>query len=339
MSARAASSPAITKDDPKERLLMDLPDSIVITEEGPREGFQIEPGPIATADKIALIDALSACGLRRIQVGSFVNPEHVPGWADAEAVIEGFTPRKGVEYTALWFNEGGLNRALAFEGKLTLGGFISLSASEPFAIRNLNRDRAGQIEAMRQYVHVHRVAGIPIAKIIVMAAFGCNFAGDVAPAKVVQTVADGLAIARDAGIEVRQVSLADSMGWATPKRVAAAVGAVRERWDDLRIALHLHDTRGQGIACAYEGLRLGVTSFDAAVAGLGGCPFAGQPGAPGNIATEELALLCEEMGISTGLDTEALIEAGRLAERIVGHRLPSAALRSGTLGAFRRRAA
>jgi len=318
---------------------MELPDRVVISEEGPREGFQIEPGPIATAEKIALIDALSASGLSRIQVASFVNPKHVPGWADAEAVMAGFTPREGVEYSALWFNEGGLQRALAFKGKLTLAGFISLSASEPFAIRNLNRDRAGQIEAMQKYVRVHRQAGVPIAKIIVMAAFGCNFAGDISPEKVVETVADGLAIAREAGIEVRDVALADSMGWATPRRVAAAVGAVRERWDDLRIALHLHDTRGQGIACAYEGLRLGVTAFDAAVAGLGGCPFAGQPGAPGNIATEELALLCEEMGIATGLDIEALIEAGRLAERIVGHRLPSAALRSGALAGFRRRAA
>jgi hydroxymethylglutaryl-CoA lyase len=318
---------------------MDLPNRVVISEEGPREGFQIEPGPIATANKIALIDALSACGLSRIQVGSFVNPRQVPGWADAEAVIAGFTPREGVEYSALWFNEGGLQRAMAFQGKLSLSGFISLSASEPFAIRNLNRDRAGQIEAMQKYVRVHRQAGVPIAKIIVMAAFGCNFAGDVSPAKVVETVADGLAIAREAGVDVRDIALADSMGWATPRRVAAAVGAVRDRWDGLRIALHLHDTRGQGIACAYEGLRLGVTAFDAAVAGLGGCPFAGQPGAQGNIATEELALLCDEMGIATGLDIEALIEAGRLAERIVGHRLPSAALRSGTLAAFRERAA
>ncbi|UPJ53801.1 hydroxymethylglutaryl-CoA lyase [Bradyrhizobium sp. 200] len=318
---------------------MDLPSSVVISEEGPREGFQIEPGPIATADKIALIDALSACGLRRIQVASFVNPKHVPGWADAEAVTNGFAAREGVEYSAVWFNEAGMLRALAFKEKLTLAGFISLSASEPFAIRNLNRDRAGQIEAMRQYVRSHQEAGAPIAKIIVMAAFGCNFAGDVLPAKVVETVEDALAIAREAGVEVQDVTLADSMGWATPRRVADAIGAVRDRFDDVRIALHLHDTRGQGIACAYEGLRLGVTAFDAAVAGLGGCPFAGQPGAPGNIATEELALLCEEMGISTGLNIEALIEAGRLAERIVGHRLPSAALRSGTLAAFRRQAA
>jgi len=318
---------------------MDLPSSVVISEEGPREGFQIEPGPIATADKIALINALSACGLRRIQVASFVNPKHVSGWADADTVVEGFAAREGVEYSAVWFNEAGMLRALAFKGKLALAGFISLSASEPFAVRNLNHDRAGQIEAMRRYVRVHRQAGVPIAKIIVMAAFGCNFAGDVSPAEVVETVADALAIAREAGVAVQDVTLADSMGWATPRRVADAVGAVRDRWDDVRIALHLHDTRGQGIACAYEGLRLGVTAFDAAVAGLGGCPFAGQPGAPGNIATEELALLCEEMGIATGLNIEALIEVGRLAERIVGHRLPSAALRSGTLAAFRRRTA
>ena len=318
---------------------MDLPDRIVISEEGPREGFQIEPGPIATADKIALIDALSACGLRKIQVGSFVNPKHVPGWADAEAVMAGFSAREGVEYSAVWFNEAGMRRALAFRDKLSLAGFISLSASEPFALRNLNRDRAGQIEAMRHYVRAHREAGLPIAKIIVMAAFGCNFAGDISAAKVVETIADARAIARDAGVEVLDVTLADSMGWATPRRVADAIDAVRTGFDDVRIALHLHDTRGQGIACAYEGLRLGVTAFDAAVAGLGGCPFAGQPGAPGNIATEELALLCEEMGIATGLDIEALIEAARLAERIVGHRLPSAALRSGTLAAFRRQAA
>ena len=318
---------------------MDLPNSVVISEEGPREGFQIEPGPIATADKIALIDALSSCGLRHIQAASFVNAKHVPGWADAEAVVDGFTAGKASNTPRCGSTRADLRRALAFRGKLTLAGSISLSASEAFAIKNLNRDRAGQFEAMRKYVRVHQEAGVPIAKIIVMAAFGCNFAGDVSPAMVAGTVADGLAVAREFGVEVRDVALADTMGWATPRRVAAAVGAVRDRWPDLQIALHLHDTRGQGIACAYEGLRLGVTAFDAAVAGLGGCPFAGQPGAPGNIATEELALLCEEMGIATGLDIEALIEAGRLAERIVGHRLPSAALRSGTLAAFRERAA
>jgi isopropylmalate/homocitrate/citramalate synthase len=319
--------------------MSDLPASIEITEEGPREGFQIEKGPIATADKIALIDALSACRFAKIQAASFVSQKHVPGWADAEAVVAGFTPDPHTRYTTLWFNEQGFNRALAFRGKLTLEGSISLTASEAFTMKNLNRDRAGQIVAQRKQIGVHAAAGVATTRIIVMASFGCNFSGNVLPATVVQAVEDGMMIAREAGIAIPKIALADSMGWATPKRVAAAVGAVRERWPDPAISLHLHDTRGLGIANAFEGLRLGVRLFDSAVGGLGGCPFAGQPGAPGNIATEELVLLAEEMGIATGVDIDALMEAGRLAERIVGRQLPSAALRSGTIDAFRKRAA
>jgi len=129
------------------------------------------------------------------------------------------------------------------------------------------------------------------------------------------------------------------MGWATPMRIERVLGEVRDRWPDTPISLHLHDTRGLAVANAHAGLKMGVTQFDSTVGGLGGCPFAGQPGAPGNIATEELVMLCEEMGIATGIDLEALIEAGRLAERIVGHPLPSAALRSGTLRGFRQKAA
>jgi hydroxymethylglutaryl-CoA lyase len=319
--------------------MSDMPRAVDIDEEGPREGFQIEKGPISSADKIALIDALSATGVRRIQVASLVNPRLVPSWADAEAVIAGFTPAPGVAYTALWFNKSGLERALAFRDRLTLKGSISLSASEAFCRKNLNRDRAGQIAAMRELTGAHLAAGVAVTRIGVMAAFGCNYSGDVAPADVVATVADGLAIAGEAGATIADLSLADTMGWATPARIERVVGEVRGRWPELRLSLHLHDTRGLGIANAYEGLRLGVTRFDAAVGGLGGCPFAGQPGAPGNIATEELVMLCDEMGIATGIDLEALIEAGRLAERIIGRRLPSAALRSGTLKGFRQRAA
>jgi isopropylmalate/homocitrate/citramalate synthase len=319
--------------------MTDLPAAIDITEEGPREGFQIEPGPISTVDKIALIDALSLCGFKTIQSCSFVNVKHVPGWADAEAVVAGFTARRGVAHTALWFNADGMNRALAFKDKLTLRGSVSLSASEAFSLKNLNRDRRGQIEAQRKVLASHVAAGIPVRRLSVMASFGCNYSGDIAPSLVVRSVEDGMAIAAEQGVTIERIALADSMGWATPARVAAAVGAVRERWPDVALSLHLHDTRGLGIACAWEGLKLGVRHFDAAVGGLGGCPFAGQPGAPGNIATEELALLCAELGVETGLDIEALIEAGRLAERIVGRRLPSAALRAGTLDAFRRRAA
>lgn len=319
--------------------MSDLPQAIDILEEGPREGFQIEKGFIATADKIALIDALSLTGLKHIQAVSFVSPKLVPGWADAEAVVAGFAARPGVDYAALWFNEAGLNRALAFRDKLAITGSISLSASEAFSRQNLNRDRAGQIEAMRRQTAAHLAARVPVTRIGVMASFGCNYAGDIAPAQVIATVEDGLRIAAEAGAAIEILSLADTMGWATPVRVAHLVGEVRNHWPELKLSLHLHDTRGLGIANAFEAMRLGVARFDATVGGLGGCPFAGQPGAPGNIATEELVLLCEETGIRTGVDLEALIEAGRLAERIVGRQLPSAALRSGTLAPFRREVA
>jgi isopropylmalate/homocitrate/citramalate synthase len=319
--------------------MADLPSRVEIHEEGPREGFQIEPGPIPTADKIALIEALAETGLRHIQVASFVNTRLVPGWADAEAVVGGFKPRDGVHYTALWFNENGMNRALAFRDRLHIHGSISLAASNAFSIKNLNRGHAENLEAMRKQTAVHIAAGVPVTRISVMAAFGCNYQGDILPAQVVQTVADGMAIAAEHGCTITQISLADTMGWATPIRIERGVAAVRERWPDVRIGLHLHDTRGLAVANAHAGLKLGVTKFDSTVGGLGGCPFAGQKGAAGNICTEELALLCEEMGIETGIDLDALIEVGRMAERIVGHTLPSELLRAGSLDAFRRKAA
>ncbi|MFZ4407462.1 MAG: hydroxymethylglutaryl-CoA lyase [Paracraurococcus sp.] len=319
--------------------MSDLPTHVDIHEEGPREGFQIEPGPIPTADKIALIEALAETGLRHIQICSFVNTRLVPGWADAEAVAGGFAPKPGVHYTALWFNANGLDRALAFQDRLTLTGSISLAASNAFSIKNLNRGHAENLEAMRKQTAAHQAAGVPVTRLGVMAAFGCNYQGDIAPAQVVQTVADGLAVAAEAGVTITDVSLADTMGWATPIRIERGVAAVRERWPEMRIGLHLHDTRGLAVANAHAGLRLGVTKFDSTVGGLGGCPFAGQKGAAGNICTEELALLCEEMGIATGIDLDALIEVGRMAERIVGHPLPSELLRAGSLDAFRRQAA
>jgi hydroxymethylglutaryl-CoA lyase len=319
--------------------MTDLPTHVEIFEEGPREGFQIEPGPIATADKIALIEALAATGLSHIQACSFVNPRLVPGWADAEAVCGGFAPRPGVHYAALWFNENGLNRALAFRDRLSMVGSVSLAASDAFSRKNLNRGHAENLEAMRKQTAVHQAAGIPVTRVGVMAAFGCNYQGDIAPAQIVQTVADGLAVAAEYGASITDVTLSDTMGWATPIRIERGIGAVRDRWPNLRIALHLHDTRGLAIANAHAGLRLGVTKFDSTVGGLGGCPFAGQKGAAGNICTEELVLLCEEMGIATGVDLDALIEVGRMAERIVGHPLPSELLRAGSLDAFRRQAA
>ena len=319
--------------------MSDLPAHVDIHEEGPREGFQIEPGPIPTAEKIRLIEALAETGLKHIQVCSFVNQRLVPGWADAEAVVLGFKARPGIDYTALWFNANGLERALAFRDKLTITGSIALTASEGFTRKNLNRSHAENVEAMRKQTALHLSRGIAVDRVGVMAAFGCNYQGDIAPAQVIATLEDGLAIAAEAGAEITLFSLADTMGWATPLRIERVLGEVRSRWPDKRLALHLHDTRGLAVANAHAGLRMGVSRFDSTVGGLGGCPFAGQKGAAGNICTEELVLLCEEMGIGTGIDLDRLIEVGRMAETIVGHQLPSELIRAGSLDAFRRAAA
>jgi len=319
--------------------MSDLPTSIHIHEEGPREGFQIEPGPISAADKIRLIEALSETGLTSIQVCSFVNQRLVPGWADAEDVVTAFRAAPEVAYSALWFNDKGLERALAFRDKLALSGTISLSASEAFNRKNLHRSHAENLDAMRQQTALHLAKGVPVKRIGVMAAFGCNFQGDIAPSQVVRTVRDGLGVAAEFDIAIDRLSLADSMGWATPLRIERAVGAVRSAWPDKEISLHLHDTRGMAVANAMAGLRLGVRRYDSTVGGLGGCPFAGQKGAAGNICTEELVMLCEEMGVATGVDLEKLLEVGRMAEAIVGHPLPSELLHGGALAAFRRAAA
>jgi hydroxymethylglutaryl-CoA lyase len=319
--------------------MTDMPTSIDIHEEGPREGFQIEPGPIATADKIRLIEALAETGLHHIQACSFVNPRVVPGWADAAETVAGFKARPGVHYTALWFNGQGLERALAFRDKLHITGSISLTASEAFTRKNLNRSHAENLEAMRKQTALHISHGVPVERIGVMAAFGCNYQGDITPAQVISTLEDGFAIAQEYGAEIKRISLADTMGWGAPHRIERVLGEVRSRWPDQKIGLHLHDTRGLAVANAHAGLKMGVAQFDSTVGGLGGCPFAGQKGAAGNICTEELVMLCQEMGIETGVDLDKLIEVGRMAEEIVGHVLPSELIHAGSLGYFRKQAA
>ena len=249
--------------------MSDLPKHVEIHEEGPREGFQIEPGPIPSADKIRLIEALAETGLTHIQVCSFVNQRLVPGWADAEPVVAGFKARPGVDYTALWFNANGLERALAFKDKLHLYGSISLTASEGFTKKNLNRTHAENLAAMRKQTALHLEKGVPVTRIGVMAAFGCNYQGDVSPAQVVKTVEDGFAIAKEHGIDIPLISLADTMGWAIPPRIERVIGEVRNRFPGKVIALHLHDTRGMAVANAHVALKMGVAQFDATVGGLG----------------------------------------------------------------------
>ncbi len=315
--------------------MSNLPERIHINEEGPREGFQIETGPIATRDKLRLIDALGATGVPAIQACSFVSPKLVPGWADADDVISQLKPADNVQYTALWFNLKGLQRALEFKHKLQLAGCIHVVASEAFSKSNLNRTREENLAAMRQQTQAHLDAGIAVTKISVMAAFGCNFAGDISPATTIAAIDDAMAIAQEQGAAITELALADTMGWSNPKLTHKMVSEVRGRWPDIGIRLHLHDTRGLGIANAFSALQLGVDRFDTTVGGLGGCPFAKHEGAPGNIATEELVLLAEECGIATGVDIDRLIEAGHLAESLIGRKLPSAILRGGSLNSFR----
>ena len=315
--------------------MSDLPHALHITEEGPREGFQIEKGPIATARKIALIDALSQTGLDHIQIVSFVNPKAVPGMADADDVVRGITPRNGIAYTALWLNEKGFERALKFPDRLSNSGTIQLSASEKFSLRNQNRNATQQLAAQHAIVERYKAAGVAVERGSIMAAFGCNFEGDIPVSRIVALVQQILDVAHEHGVVLEYLTLADTMAWATPLAIKRAVGALRERWPDLDIALHLHDTRGMAIANAYAALEMGVTRFDSSVAGLGGCPFAGHQGAAGNVCTEDLVFLCDELGIETGIDLDALIECARLAEDIVGHALPGSVMKGGTLERFR----
>ena len=274
--------------------------------------------------------------MKNIQVCSFVNPRLVPGWADAEAVVEGFTATKGINYTGLYFNSRGLERALDYRDKLKLSGSISLTASEGFTKKNLNRSQPENLAAMKKHVRVHLDNKISVSRIGVMAAFGCNYQGDIAPKSVVDTLKDGMSIAEESGVEITIFSLADTMGWAAPHKIERVLGEVRNEWPEMQISLHLHDTRGLAVANAYAALKMGIRHFDSTVGGLGGCPFAGQPKAAGNICTEELVLLCEELGVETGIDLDALIEVGRLAEDIVGHQLPGELVHAGSLDAFRR---
>lgn len=311
-----------------------IPKRIFILEEGPREGFQIEAGPIPTSRKIELIDALSETGLQQLQIVSFVDPRRVPGMADAEDVVAGITPRAGVLYTGLWLNERGFERALATK-RLDMRGTIVAGASNTFLKRNQNRSIEEQLQAQRALVQRYKSLGVPIKRGGVMAAFGCNYEGDVPVARVVQLVEQILSIASENDVTLDYVSLADTMGWANPLGVKRVIGALQDEYPDVEWALHLHDTRGLGIANAYAGLEMGVARFDAALAGLGGCPFAGNAGAAGNVCTEDLVFMCHEMGVETGVDLDKLIECAKLAEDIVGHPLPGAVKVGGTLERLR----
>jgi hydroxymethylglutaryl-CoA lyase len=314
--------------------MAELPKSVEIREEGPREGFQIEKEIIPTRRKIEFIDALSKTGLKHIQIVSFVDPRRVPNMADAEEVVAGITPQPGVHYTGLYLNDKGFERAIATK-RLHIEGGLNVSASDAFLKRNQNRSIAEQIASLPATIANYKAHGVGVEGGLISAAFGCNFEGDVSPTRVVELAGTLIKAATDNGVPFKRLTLADTMGWATPLAIKRVVGAVRERFPDLDLVLHLHDTRGMGIANAYAGLEMGVRRYDAAVAGLGGCPFAGHKGAAGNVCTEDLVFMCEEMGIETGLDLDALIDCANLAEEIVGHPLPGSVMKGGSLTRLR----
>jgi hydroxymethylglutaryl-CoA lyase len=318
--------------------MSDFPKSIRINEEGPREGFQIEKGPISTARKIELIDSLSETGLKQIQTVSFVNPKAVPAMADAVEVVNGFKRKPGVRYTALWLNDKGLERAIA-TGKLDISGSLSLTASEKFLLRNQNRTLTENFEAQRAIIGMFKHYQVQVERGSIMAAFGCNFEGDIPVSRILEMVGRMLDLAAEEQLTIKTLSLADTMAWATPMSIRKVVGAVRDKYPHLDISLHLHDTRGMGIANAYAGMEMGVAIFDAAVAGLGGCPFAKHAGAAGNVCTEDLVFMCDEMGIETGIDLEALVRSALLAEEIVGHPLPGTVMKGGSLAKLREKIA
>ncbi|MGE3861230.1 MAG: hydroxymethylglutaryl-CoA lyase [Burkholderiaceae bacterium] len=309
--------------------MADLPKAIQINEEGPREGIQIARRDIPTADKVRLIEALAETGLKEINCVSYVNPRRVPNMADADEVARAIRKKPGVRYTGLWLNTAGLQRALTLP--LDVIGSIRVTASEEFARRNTNMDHARTMQEQRNWLEIYRQHRIPVEWAYVMTAFGCVYEGRIPIATVLDRIREMLDLADEFGVRLKGVCLADTVGWGVPATVMSTIGAVREQWPDLRIGLHLHDTRGTGLANAFAALTLGVDQFDSSCAGLGGCPFAGHRGAAGNICTEDLVYMCHEMGIETGIDLDALIECAHLAEDIFGETLPGKLMHTGSV--------
>ena len=297
-----------------------FPSHVIVNEVGPREGFQSESPPIATAAKIELIDALSETGVSVIELVAFVSPKWVPAMADAEEVLRGIRRSPNVRYTGIFLNVQGLQRALA--AGCAIDATLTVSASETFSKRNTNKTYEQALEELPSFIATYAAAGIRVERINVAAAFGCNLEGVISLDRVLSRIDDVLAIAHAHGEKPSSVKLLDTMGWANPEQIRRTIEAIRSRRPELDIALHLHDTRGLGIANASAALGEGVREFDTAVAGLGGCPFAAVQGAPGNIATEDFAFLCEQLGIETGIDLERLVDCVDLAERIFGRALP-----------------
>ena len=296
--------------------MSDLPSRISLREVGPRDGLQNED-PVPTPAKIALIDRLGHTGVGRIEAVSFVRADAIPQMADADEVWAGVARVPTVRYSALAPNLRGARRALD-------AGFteveVVVSASETHNRKNVNRSTGQSLDEIAVIIGEAHQRGAT-CQVIVSTAWGCPYEGDVPVDRVLWVAGRAVADGADS------VSFGDTTGMATPRRVRDLVGGFRSRFGDTPLNLHFHNTRGTGLANVLAALELGVDDFDASVGGLGGCPYA--PGATGNIATEELVHMVEDMGVATGVDLDAMIDAAAEAERIVGRELPSQVLRAG----------
>ena len=287
-----------------------------IVEVGPRDGLQNEAATISIAEKVAFVNRLADAGHTVIEVGAFVSPKWVPQMAGTADVFAGLARRPGVRYTALVPNLAGLERAQRAHVDEVA---IFPAASETFSRRNLNQGIEEAFAAARAVCDAARVTGQRVRGYL-STCFGCPFEGNVPAATVSELTSRLLEMG------VYQVALSDTIGVAHPGQVHDVIAAVTTRTPIDRLALHLHDTRGTALVNVYAGLEAGVTTFDAAAGGLGGCPYA--PGATGNLATEDLVYMLDGLGIVTGVRLGGIIEASREIEPYVGHPLPSRVFRA-----------
>ena len=296
--------------------MSDLPSSVSVREVGPRDGLQNE-APVPTEAKVELVDVLSTTGVGRIEAVSFVHPRAIPQMADADEVWKRITRHDDVRYSALVPNLRGAHRALD-------AGFreieVVVSASDTHNRKNINRSTAESLDDIAEIVDTAHDRGATV-EVIVSTAWGCPYEGEVPVERVVGVAGRALRDRADT------ISFGDTTGMATPGRVTRLIGELRSSHPDAPINLHFHNTRGTALANVMAAMQLGVADFDASVGGLGGCPYA--PGASGNVATEELVHMVEDMGVDTGIDLEAMIDAAATAERLVGRTLPSQVLRAG----------
>ena len=299
---------------------MALPARVQIVEVGPRDGLQNEAAPVPTAAKVAFVNALADAGHTRIEVSAFVSPTRVPQMADAAEVFAGITRREGVGYSALVPNLQGLRRARDAD---VTDIAIFAAASQTFSRRNINQTIAESLATYATVCDEARSSGMRV-RAYLSTCFGCPFEGDV-PIDTVASVA-----ARLIDMGVYEVAVSDTIGIAHPGQVPEVVGAVSRRVPLEQIALHFHDTRGTALVNVYAGLQAGVTTFDAAAGGLGGCPFA--PGAAGNLATEDLLYMLNGLGIDTGVRISAVMDAAAAIEPLLGHPLPSRLFRATIAG-------